>query len=830
MNTEECNTQDILYNTSFPFSYQELIVNRENLPIDFLFLSVNKAFEEEMGLKASSITNSKASVHSPWLIEDDLLEIFGQVVDQGSDYSFEKYFKELDRWMYIHVFSLKRGQFATLFTPMTKYTKDISNLPDSLGYIKSIVENISEFVIYYDLHLSIQWVNTVAASSISKRPEDLIGKKCYEVWYQRTSPCEGCPILKVIETGKKSTGLIQTPDSRWWRISGTPIENHHGDLIGVVEITQEMTQRIHLERELKERQVENQALLTAIPDEMVLFDKEGQVLEYHRGESGHLFTVSQLVGKNISSLLPPPLSDLMKKKILEVLLEGQCQIFHYSLEISFKRHVFESRLVPFGEGRALAIIRNITREKRAEEELQKKTQEMEMLLDNIEIQVYYLIDEKTYGRVNLAHQKFLNLYEDLEYQKISEILPPSEALISIQNNRLAFEEKKTIYREEWLTAVNGEKRLLAITRTPKLDSEGEVEYVICSAEDITERREVMARIQYLSFHDSLTGLYNRYYMDEEIKRLNTTRQLPLSIIMCDLNGLKLINDTLGHHKGDELIKRGARVIKETCRVDDIVGRYGGDEFVIILPKTGRIELKKIMERLKKNSESDSFSIPLSIAFGGATRKKLSQSIDSIWKEAEDQMYRNKLLDSRVARSRIVSFLLQVLAKKSCETEEHAWRMLKMAFELGEKIGLSNIELERLSLIISLHDIGKISISESILQKTEILTEKEWEIVKTHSEMGYRIAISSEDFSHIAEEILAHHEWWNGRGYPRGLRGEEIPLLSRITTIIDAYDVMVHGRAYREGISKEEALLELKRYAGSQFDPELVEQLTILLVE
>ena len=294
--------------------------------------------------------------------------------------------------------------------------------------------------------------------------------------------------------------------------------------------------------------------------------------------------------------------------------------------------------------------------------------------------------------------------------------------------------------------------------------------------------------------------------------------------MTDVNGLKIINDSYGHKKGDNLLIKTANILKESVRQEDILARWAGDEFVILLPQTEEKEARKVMKRMKnKCKETEEEQIPVSIGMGVAVKEDGEDDIYDILKQADDIMYRNKLSESRSVKNKIVRNLLNTLSTKSAETEEHAIRMTKLAYDLGEKIDISNSELNRLSLLASLHDIGKTTISEEILTKTEELTDKEWKIIKEHPERGYKIASASEEFSLIAEEILSHHERWDGSGYPRGLKGKDIPYLARIISIIDAYDVMTHNRPYKEAMTKIEALEELNRCAASQFDPDLVEE-------
>ena len=327
-----------------------------------------------------------------------------------------------------------------------------------------------------------------------------------------------------------------------------------------------------------------------------------------------------------------------------------------------------------------------------------------------------------------------------------------------------------------------------------------------------------------TFHDQLTDLYNRTFFEEESKRLDVERQMPIGLILADVNGLKLINDTFGHEKGDELLKKVAKIFQETCREEDIITRWGGDEFLILLPQTGEKEVQEISSRILENcSITKDFSVPISIALGYAIKESVDEDIYACIDEADQMMYKNKLVESRSVKGNVLKALLNTLRSKCHETEEHAWRLQKMSRKMGKKIDLPSAELDRLFLLVTMHDIGKASISEEILVKPSELTKEELEIMKKHPERGYHIASSTEEFSHIANEILHHHEWWDGTGYPDGLKGEEIPLLSRITAIVDAYDAMTNSRPYNKGQLKshQEAIAEIKEYAGSQFDPELV---------
>jgi len=293
-----------------------------------------------------------------------------------------------------------------------------------------------------------------------------------------------------------------------------------------------------------------------------------------------------------------------------------------------------------------------------------------------------------------------------------------------------------------------------------------LEFVSSQVATAIERKSSEEKIKYLSFHDSLTGLYNRAYFEEELERYNFPRYYPLSIVMLDVNGLKVI----------------------ACQQDKIEPIY----------------------------------LRLNISLGHTTQEGEYKDTATLLKEVDKKMYQDKLFNGKSREKHFLEAFRIILAERDPHTSDHARRLQELALSLGKRVGLTEYQLGNLKLLALLHDMGKIGIPDSILFKTHILTPLEWEKMREHSRIGYRMAKNIPDFAPIAQEILYHHEYWDGTGYPEGLKGEKIPLLSRIISIVDTYDVMQFRRPYKGPLSKAEALKEIKRCAGTQFDPQLVE--------
>jgi diguanylate cyclase (GGDEF)-like protein len=330
-------------------------------------------------------------------------------------------------------------------------------------------------------------------------------------------------------------------------------------------------------------------------------------------------------------------------------------------------------------------------------------------------------------------------------------------------------------------------------------------------------------IIYLSYHDKLTGLFNRRYFDEELYRLNIIKDLPISLIVGDVNGLKLTNDVFGHEAGDKLLIKIADIIKGECSSDDIAARIGGDEFLIILPGTTLIEAQMFVSNIKQHCLCEPENpIKPSISMGCATKEHYGMDATLLFKIAEGRMYSNKQTESKCIKESIISSLRKSLHRRTFETEGFCDELVLLSHKIGKELNLSEEQMNNLALLAMFHNIGIAGIPRTILSNHESLSENEQIIMDTHSDIGYRIASSSPELSQIAHDILCHHENWDGSGYPHGLSGENIPLNSRILSVIDSYVSMINGVHRSSSLTKMAARSLIAEQSGKHFDPEIVD--------
>lgn len=838
---------NILNTPLFGIGYLKLIENSSNGIKDYLMLDINTAFEELTGWGRDHILNKRASeifdnINSgvfSWLsyFENVARSEKVQETVQWTE-TFKKYLKitviPSDRVFLMIVIQQASGESAML------YQKNTDLLPEDVDAVFNNTHDAISLVEYskdgfrYIRNNTVHQRLTGFSDIKGLSPVQLVGE---EVSGKLIKYYEQC-----MNTGQPVSYEQEfnfAPGRRVWQTEVIPIFDN-----GIIRYLLCSSKDIS---ELKDIQEEHGILTSRL---WAMFEQHSALKVAFDAATGEIVDVNpailkyfgyakeEVLGKRVQefNLLPSEIQDEKFQSELngEILFSAAPHRLK-SGETRFL-DVYASAILDGRRRLLYAILFDVTDREHFREELLKEKELLQTTLESIGDGVVTTDNDGLITGLNLVAQELTGWNNNAAVGRFFTevfILQNEDTKQIVENPiQKVLKTGRIVGLANHTELVNrcGQCIPISDSAAPIKSEDGQILGTVMVFRDVSSEKEHSRQIEFLSYHDHLTGLYNRRYIESIMSCLDAPENLPITIVMGDVNGLKLINDVFGHEAGDTLLKHVASLLMDNCRKSDFIARWGGDEFVVLMPRTSLKVAETVIQRFKDiHIPIDEGSLTLSLSIGCASKDAAGSSIKTLMREAEEYMYRQKLLHGKSYRNAIISTLLATLYEKSSETEEHSKRIEKYCHAIGRRLQLSSKEMDALSLLALLHDIGKVSINPNILQKPGSLTPEEWEEMKKHSEIGYRIARATPELAAIADLILSHHERWDGKGYPRGLKGEEIPLACRILAVVDALDAMTNDRVYRSAMTIGEAILELEKNTGKQFDPQTANLLIGIIV-
>ena len=827
-----------------------MVWDESGAPEDYVFVEVNSAFERLTALRRSDILGKRVTEAIPGIREDpaDWIRIYGDVVREGKNINFKQYAKALDRWYNVYAFSPEPDHFVTLFL-------DISELVEEQNEQLELLSGLNDVILEMDDNLRIRKV-LMAPGTPVPLPGDgqpvsadaLIGLSASDFLGQD----EAREFLQAVEHARQSHGkvLYYQPmklmgKDVWYQvvINCSPIQNRRNFIVSIINVTEQ--------KELERRLSENEALFQTVFEQApigISITRKGpgpyaSIMDVSSVNQAYL-TIMGRTRETLGSLSWPDIThpdDLAADMaLLNRLRAGE--IDRYRME---KRYIrpdgsviwvnFSASTLQSEGGRDishLCLLEDITQRKQLEQSLKESERSKSVLLSHLPGLAYrclndpqwtmLFVSDGCYALTGYRPESLLN-NRDLSYNDL--IAPEYRKALYDEWQRVIAARGNFRFEYEIMTAYGQRKWVLEMGQ-PVYDDEGRLEALEGVVFDIAEQKSREERIRFLSEHDEITQLNNLMFFDRACRQHNLMHTFPLAVVQCDVDGLRLINSAFGLEEGNRLLARVASLLQTYCPEGCVLARTGDDDFSLLMPGKGsqaaEAFIRSVTERIDADNERTEALYRTSLSFGYSARHTPQDDISLMLRGAFNSLNNRKILNAQSSHSATLTSIMATLHARSEETEEHAQRLWELSEAIGLKMGLSQKTMAELALFSKLHDIGKIGISDAILNKPGKLTEEEWTVMRRHPEIGYQIARSLEDIAHVAEDILSHHERWDGLGYPRGLRGKQIPLAARILAVADAYDAMTKDRVYRKAMPREQALAEIGQNSGKQFDPEIAQ--------
>lgn len=880
-NTDQTKFQSLLRHMPQGYVEFKVLYDEAGEPVDYEFVEVNEAFERIMKTERQHFLGGRVTdklkdfeySEREWIVQ------VARVVEDGEAVTFEHFSRRNKAWYELSVFSERPGYVSTLFHDITPHVQQNNVLTQLVNvthrFVKTgrellmnqhVLDQIRGFTGAKAVTLNLmdddgETYSTVALSGVDElleRSLDVLGfhpvgrkwpmsperVKLLEapspiVFDEMLPLVEGVlpkrlvkNILRVFDLGQVVIFKIEKDGIFYGDLTIVMQGKKQATRLGLVElyIVHLLDQVTKADRQIGDTKESMFEGFATVDLECIMSLSKHELLHVNAAWERVLgFSLDELENMDFTSLIHP--DDVLKTNEAFDLLEKGQDIHRFinryrTIDGDYRSIEWHSKV----QGDYIyAVAKDVTERVQLEEELAERDRLLTKLSDQVPGAIYqferrpdgsFQFPFFSRGFEVLTGISFEEMQQDpsLVFSKIHPDDYPA-VMASIE----ASYEKLTIWDAEFrvVTDEGQTKWILGSSRPEKL-CEGHVLWHGYIG-DVTEKKKYEMEIEYLSYHDQLTGVKNRRYFDEALITYDEPAYYPLALIVVDINGLKLTNDAFGHLVGDRLLIEATMLLKREIRGKDTVARIGGDEFVIILPNTTLEAAKRLSDRLSHLFLDKSIEgLPISASFGEAVKQDDSLSMAEVFNLAEDQMYHHKVSEKQSRRHHSIQLIMRTLYEKIPREEAHSQRVAELARQLGEAMGFTSTDVNELVTAATLHDIGKVAISNEILDKPCALSEAEWREIKRHPEVSYNILSTVPEYGPLSEIVLAHHERWDGFGYPKGISGESIPLAARIISLADTFDVMVSGRPYREAKTLDEALAVIEEEAGRQFDPDLVE--------
>ena len=783
-----------------------------------------------------------------------------------------------------------------------KKTEDA--LRESEKRYRLVAENVSDVIWIMDMNAKYLYISPSVERMRGYTPEEMLAMPGQDF----VTPESAGLILKALSeemtlemSGKADPHRVRTLEMEsknkdgatlWQEVKITFMRDQEGKPIGFLGVSRDIDERKRTEEALKESEQKYKDLVEQERDVIFSIDADGRFTSINTAVTSWGYMPEEIVGQHYSMFLP---HDLMNKLVADLtqplMKDGEivAEAMGLDRDGNWRPIEFSAMLIMKDDkfAGARGIVRDIKERKRAEEALKQRNRELATLNRIAEAVSHPLGLNKvlrtaldsvletmdfTGGCIWLLDKDSSEL--ELVASRVPKGMPIGVAMV--QEAFKTGEVTTVIHHPENQSGqankgravkANEGKSIISIPLKSKGETLGVLGVVgpirMSSPDDIrlletvgdqiavaVENAQLLDRLNELSITDELTGLFNRRHFYKVLEsETDRTRRYGrcISLAMIDLDGFKKYNDKFGHASGDVILADFAKVLTETLRKTDTAFRYGGDEFIVILPATNAEKAKEVIERISKKwlkqlaVQLPLADIQLGFSAGIAQFPENAETVDGLVFLSDTALYYAKrgggqkvMLISDLGTSSLdvlsASTLDQVYAlaatvdTKDPYTYGHSKRTAAIAESLGKAIGIGSEELSDLTAAAFLHDIGKVGIADMILTKPGKPKKEEWEAIKKHCAEGAKIVQHVKELMPLAPIILHHHEWYDGTGYPDGLKGEEIPLHARIISVADAYDTMTAQRSYHEGVSPQKALEELERCSGTQFDPQLIKAL------